>query len=421
MIERNVTCKTKPVSRGRGHTAVAGAAYRAGENLKARGLGPDGAEKLYRYSNRQHTVREAFIMAPENAPEYATDRAELWNRVEEMETRKNARLGREIQLGFAYELPKAQQRELLVQFVEGEFVARGFVADVAIYDYGKTLPAMGGSEIQQARVRELAVSGIPFLERDEAKASDDVHVMVSRNRAGDVTGYQLYQPHAHVRITPRSVEGGEWVENKKASRFFNRHETAMNWRYEWPKLQNAYLERIGAEVRVTSTSADEDSFPGVPRRGTGGNEVTHAIEERASDLAPEALAKHEEAKSREAIEQEFREVHNETLRQAFKDEHADTTQAEGDEREARRLSAWWRNMSERYNEWRFDFEEKASQWGERFRQQKSRMKAVLGWSFEEPSEEDTDKDKPPAPRSGVSSVEISPRERDAPDDPEQER
>jgi hypothetical protein len=386
MIERHVTCKTLPVSRAKGHTAVGGAAYRAAENIKARGHGADGADKWFRYSARRDTVRETFILVPHDAPDYAHDRAELWNRVEEMETRKNARLGRDTQLGFAYELPKAEQRKLLIEFVEQEFVARGFVADVAIHDYGRTVPAAGGSEKQRTKLREAAAAGIPFLERDEAKASEEEHFLIVRNRQGEATGYKLYQPHAHVRITPRAIRDGEWVDDKNASRYFNKPETAKNWRYDWPKLQNGYLERVGSDVRVRATSEEEDAWPLLKRQATGDNPVTHAIGERQHELTDEQRANHEEAKAREAADREFRRMHNETLRQAFKDEHSASTPQERSEHEARRITAWWRNMSQRYHHWRDDFREQTSEWGERFRLQKERMKLLLGWHIEPPQE-----------------------------------
>ena len=49
---QHVTCKTMVISRGKGHSAVAGAAYRAGQNLKGIGQGKEGADKLFRYSGR---------------------------------------------------------------------------------------------------------------------------------------------------------------------------------------------------------------------------------------------------------------------------------------------------------------------------------------------------------------------------------
>lgn len=373
-MERNVTCKTLPVSRALGHTAVGGAAYRAGENIKARGQGADGGDKWYRYSNRRDTVRETFIMAPPDAPEFAKNWAELWNRVEEFETRKNARLGRDTQLGFAYELPKAEQRKLVEEFAQREFVSRGFIADVAIHDYGRSIPAMGGSEKQQQKIRDLAAAEIPFLELEDAKASEKVHVMIARNKVGEVTAYKLYQPHAHVRITPRAVEDGEWVENKKASRYFNRDETAMNWRYDWPKLQNAYLERVGSDVRVTSTSYEEDGWPDVPRKATGGNTATHAIEERSHELTDEQRAKHDEAMAAEERDRKFREIHNETIRRAFDEINASTADEDSHQR---RMAAWWKNAQTRYDYWKQDFQEKASEWGERIRLQKDRIKSVF--------------------------------------------
>lgn len=413
MIVRNVTCKTTPVSRlsksGGRISAVAGAAYRAGENIKARGQGPDGSDRWFRYSNRSAIVRETFIMLPEGAPDYAADRAELWNRVDEMETHKKARLAREVQLGFAYEVPKDEQRALLKEFVQREFVDRGFVADVAIHDYGRTLPAMGGSETQQTRLREFAQAGIPFLEHEDAIVSEDAHVLILRNRQGETTGYKLYQPHAHVRVTPRTVADGDWSTDKYASRELNRHDVAMAWRYEWPKLQNGYLERIGSDVRVSSTSAEEDAFPLVPREAEGGNEAIHAIDERAHELEGEALEKHEAAKERQAIDQEFRQVHNEAMRQAYRDEHTETSDEEVEERDGMRLAAWWRNMSQRYNEWRFEFRDQASEWAERFRQQKWRMKSLLGWHHAEPESE------PPPAMEPIDGPEPDR------DEPEQER
>jgi MobA/MobL family. len=173
---RNVTCKTSPVSRAQGHSAVGGAAYRAGENLKAEGAGKDGADKWFRYSGRQVVVREAFIMAPKDAPEFVFDRGELWNTVEAMETRSNARLGREVQLGLAWELSHDEQRALVREFAQKEFVDRGFVVDIAIHNYGRTIPSIGASEEQAERIREFA-STYPMLERSEAQGISEPHLL----------------------------------------------------------------------------------------------------------------------------------------------------------------------------------------------------------------------------------------------------
>lgn len=387
---RNVTCKTTPVSRssgGRTISAVAGAAYRAGENLKGLGQGPDGSDKLFRYSGRSVVVREAFIMAPEDAPTCSDDRQDLWNAVEAMETRKNARLGREVQLGLAWELDHDRQRELVREFAQREFVDKGFIVDIAIHNYGRTLPAIGGTEEQTERIRELAAEH-PMMEREDTQGVSDPHLLILRNRDGDVTGYKLYQPHAHIRVTPRIVDNREFVSDKNASRELNKAETAMRWRYEWPKLQNAYLERAGADVRVSSTSVEEDEFPNIPRLGTSEDKQLHAIEERREALDEKAQAAHEEAKQVEAIDREFREQHNDTLRQAFTEAHEDSTDShEALERRQVRLTVWWRNMSQRFNEWRFEFREKAAEWRQHFSNQEEKLRSLIGWH--RPEEPDT--------------------------------
>lgn len=133
-MERNVLCRTFPVQRQLGHSAVAGAAYRAGQNLTERGRDADGQDRVHRYAGRSMTVREAFILTPDDCPAWAQDRGELWNRVEESETRKNARVGREVQLGLAYELNHDEQRAVVTEFARREFVAKGFAVDVAIHN-----------------------------------------------------------------------------------------------------------------------------------------------------------------------------------------------------------------------------------------------------------------------------------------------
>lgn len=394
---RNVTCKTTPVSRAKGHSAVGGAAYRAGENLKARGQGVDGSDKWFRYGNREAVVRESFIMTPDGAPDYATDRSELWNRVEEMEKRADARLGREVQLGLAYELNHDEQRALVREFAQREFVAKGFVVDVSIHNYGRTLPAFGGSEQQQERIREFAQAGLPFLERAEAKGRSDPHVLIMRRKDGTATGYKLYQPHAHLRVTPRTCAGGAFVKDKYASRELNRHETAMGWRYEWPKLQNGYLERAGSEIRVSSTSEEESEFPDLrllgQARDAQASNLAHNIDERADAMQPQAQEAHAQVREADAIDREFRDMHNQTLRQAYIDNQTATPQ-EADDRDALRLATWWRNMAQRFNSWRFDFTEKAQEWRSRFEGQQWRLTSLLGWHGPNPDGEPPQPDKP---------------------------
>lgn len=410
-MEKNVLCITVPVSRGSGASICAGAAYRAAENIKGIGLGENGKDKWFSYANRNSVVRETFLITPEGElPSYLsfdhepdknetkTARAQLWNEVEAREKGDNARLGRELRLGFAYELSHDEQRELVKQFVREHITHGGtaithihgkpvevemsFVADVSIHNYGRAIPAIGATDEQRDKLRLCSEKGYTMLERDEADGAEQPHIRIDRDKEDNVTGYRIYNPHAHVLISPRPVVDGEWAKNKHASRVLNAPETTKDWRYEFPKLQNAFLERKGSDVRVTCTSETEDQFPDIRFLGTGRDNQAHNRAERAEAMPEEARAKHEAAEKIAAMDAEFREVANAAVAQTAANEHPETVATNGDQREARRLATWWRNMSLSFNNWRDDFKEKAQEWRVRFEAQETRVRSMLGWQMD---------------------------------------
>ena len=432
-MEKHVTCKTFVISRGKNAnvSAVAGAAYRSGQNLLARGIGPDGSDKMFRYSNRASVVRETLFMTPEDdGPDYLRfsdvpstkttrlARAQLWNEIEEMEKGKTARLGRELQLGFAHELSHDEQRELVKQFVRERFTEGGtttvrihgkpvevqlsFVADIAIHNYGRAIPFMGASEEQREKLSRLAANGYTMVEREEAEGLETPHIRIERNRDGDVTGHRVYQPHAHVRLSPRVVVDGEWAKNKHASRALNTHEACKNWRYEWPALQNEYLERKGCDVRVTCTADYEDQYPDIRFLSTGRSHEQHHMEQRADSMPEAARASHDEAQEKIERYEEFKDLRNAALVKDAEDTAA--PKAGAPDREAVRVTTWWRNMSERFSTWRSDFTDKAQEWRERFAAQDWRLKSVIGWHAQnhevEPTEPPPDTPEPPQQEQG---------------------
>lgn len=111
---------------------MAAAAYRAGAVLhdERRGF-------THRYHQRTGVV-DTFIMAPPQAPELTRDRALLWNAAEAAETRKNARVAREVILALPHELDLAA-RKILARDMAAYLVERYRVAvDVALHSpYGK--------------------------------------------------------------------------------------------------------------------------------------------------------------------------------------------------------------------------------------------------------------------------------------------
>ena len=76
------------ISRGKGRSAVAAAAYRAAENIKNEYNG-----RTHNYTRKSGIVHKEIIL-PDNAPADFADRSVLWNSVEQIDRNSNERRGR---------------------------------------------------------------------------------------------------------------------------------------------------------------------------------------------------------------------------------------------------------------------------------------------------------------------------------------
>lgn len=191
------------IGRSDGRSAIAAAAYRSGSTLADPETG-----QVHDYTRKSGVVG-AFIVAPESAPEWATDRAALWPAVHAKETRKNSQLARELTMALPNELPPDEAEALVRAWVANECVSRGMIADVAIHD--------------------------------------------PRPRPG-----QPRNRHAHVMLTMRSLDAATadgWAKGK--AREWNTPETLEGWRASWAEAQNAALDRAGAIDRVDHRSLPE--------------------------------------------------------------------------------------------------------------------------------------------------------------------
>jgi hypothetical protein len=120
-------CSLRVFSRAENHSAVAAAAYRSGQKLVDERTGT-----IHRYEKRSG-VLNAFILMPASSPEKFQDRFTLWNAAEEVETRKNSRVAREVIIALPYELT-IEQRESLTRDMAAYLVEKYRVAvDVAIH------------------------------------------------------------------------------------------------------------------------------------------------------------------------------------------------------------------------------------------------------------------------------------------------
>ncbi len=206
----------KAISRASGQSAVAAAAYRAGERLH-----DERTNEAKDYSRRRG-VEFAGIFAPKDAPEWSRDRAALWNAVEKAETRSNSRLAREIEIALPHELTPEQRRYLVQDFIKENMTRKGLIADVAIH---------------------------------------------APDRKGDERNH-----HAHILFTTRAITPDGFDKHKL--RELDDKATLQHWRESWESHANRHLERWGYEERVSCKTLEAQ---GIDREATRklGEAATH--------------------------------------------------------------------------------------------------------------------------------------------------
>lgn len=128
-------CSIKIISRGKGRSAVACAAYRSGTKLTDLATG-----KIFDYSNKSGVVFSEVLL-PKNAPTiFAVDRNILWDAVERKETHSAAQLAREVEVALPCEFIRQEQIDTVREYIMKNFVREGMCADWALHDKGDGNP-----------------------------------------------------------------------------------------------------------------------------------------------------------------------------------------------------------------------------------------------------------------------------------------
>ncbi len=209
-------CSIKVISRGKGKSAVAAAAYRAGEKITNQF---DGMTHDYTHKGG---VVHTEILLPDHAPAEYADRAVLWNEVEKIEKAKNAQLAREIEISLPRELTREQSISLVREYVKRHFVAAGMCADVCLHDTG------GGNPHAH-----IMLTMRPFDEGGEWGAKQKKEYILDRD------GNKIYDPKKR-QYKCKSIPATDWNEQTKAE----------EWRAAWAELCNQALEQNGHAERV---------------------------------------------------------------------------------------------------------------------------------------------------------------------------
>jgi len=117
----------KQVQRSSGRSSVAAAAYRSGELIV------DERTGIVHDYTKKSGVEYTRIYVPDNAPDWARDRASLWNAVEFKESRSNSCTANELEVAFPYEF-NAQQRREAGEMISQEIMRRyGCAVDIAYH------------------------------------------------------------------------------------------------------------------------------------------------------------------------------------------------------------------------------------------------------------------------------------------------
>ena len=189
----------KTVSRSAGRSATAAAAYRAGVEITDKRTG-----EIHDYT-RKGGIEYAELVLPAGAPEWAADRAELWNAAELAETRKNSTVAREFEIALPSELSPDERKRLAVDFAREIVERHGCAADVAIHAPGKE----GDNRNHHAHIlcstRRLTPEGFgeKTRELDERKTGQVDHW---RERFAGMQNERLREAGVEARVDHRTLE-----------------------------------------------------------------------------------------------------------------------------------------------------------------------------------------------------------------------
>ena len=242
----------KTIGRSEGRSATAAAAYRAADKITDERTG-----EIHDYT-RKGGVSHTEILLPDNAPTWATNRAELWNAAEQSETRKNSTVAREFEIALPSELSEKERQRLAVDFAK-EIVERHKVAaDVAIHE-----PSRGGD---------------------------------NKNH------------HAHILITTRQLTEDGFT--KKTRELDDRKSGEIDrWRERFAELQNERLKKNGVAETVDYRTLKAQGIDREPTKHLGVEATNY--ERRTGNKSNKRLDFEQQAAERLKVATEIKQLERE--------------------------------------------------------------------------------------------------------------
>lgn len=241
------------VGRSGGRSATAAAAYRATEKIKDRTTG-----EAFDYRKKEKALYTE-ILTNGDVPEWATDRAELWNSCEEKENRKNSQFCRSFDGALPKEFDLETNIRLSKQFAE-IFTKRGTPADLAIH--------------------------APHKDKN-GKSNDNIHF--------------------HLLVATRKMNKDGWTEKDREA---NDKDFLKQVRKSWADIVNAEFERRGMAERIDERTLEEQGIDREPQQHQG--KAATAMERRGQKADRRKFKSEQEPEEQQEIT-----VTNEEVRKAL--------------------------------------------------------------------------------------------------------
>ena len=285
----------KTISRSAGRSATAAAAYRAGVEITDERTG-----EIHDYT-RKGGVESAALILPDNAPEWARDRAQLWNAAEQAEKRKNSTVAREFEIALPAELSPEQREKLAHDFARELVKRHGCAADVAIHAPGKE----GDNRNHHAHIllttRRLEPDGFGEKTRElDDQKTGKVLVTEWRERFATLQNERLREAGHSVQVDHRSLEA-QGIE-REATRHLGPTATAIERRTGQPSHKRQQHNEDALERLQRARDAGE-----LERQG---KEADRSIIDLSGDLeaAKRERATQQERQAREREQAEHQRI-----------------------------------------------------------------------------------------------------------------
>ncbi len=220
------------ISRGKSKSAVASAAYISCEKIKNEWDG-----EVHDYHNKKGLLHSEILL-PNHVPKEFQDRSFLWNSVELNEKASNAQLARNFIIALPKELSFEENKKLIIDFIQENFVSKGMIADLAIHDE---------SDEENNNIHAHIMTTLrPINEKGEWQAKSKKEYVLDEN------GEKIKLKSGNYKT--RKVELTDWNDKGNAEK----------WRKNFARLCNQYLEKNHQEKRVDHRSYKRQGIEEIP-------------------------------------------------------------------------------------------------------------------------------------------------------------